>query len=183
MLESERVVEEHRGKENSARGFSLLSITLAAAMVAVGNLYWWVVTRAQRVPDTRPEPEVFFNTRSVPDLISKSSGISGIGYFIKLCFWLGKLHQGGKRYWLTSSYIIFIWPKWTGYCGPISMGLSSIIMSPLCFLGFSILLLHYIVARLSMREIGIGIAPEVMGWTCSQRCQRKMWTTELEFKS
>ena len=40
MLESERVVEEHRGKENSARGFSLLSITLAAAMVAVGNLYW-----------------------------------------------------------------------------------------------------------------------------------------------
>ena len=42
MLESERVVEEHRGKENSARGFSLLSITLAAAMVAVGNLYWLV---------------------------------------------------------------------------------------------------------------------------------------------
>jgi len=40
MLESERVVEEHRGKENSARGFSLLSITLAAAMVAVGSLYW-----------------------------------------------------------------------------------------------------------------------------------------------
>ena len=40
MLESERVVEEHRGKENSARGFSLLSITLAAAMIAVGNLYW-----------------------------------------------------------------------------------------------------------------------------------------------
>ena len=23
--------------------------------------------RAQRVPDTRPEPEIFFNTRSVPD--------------------------------------------------------------------------------------------------------------------
>ena len=41
--------------------------------------------RAQRVPDTRPEPEVFFNTRSVPDLFSKSSGISGIGYFRKLC--------------------------------------------------------------------------------------------------
>ena len=41
MLESERVVEEHRGKENSARGFSLVSITLAAAMVLVGNLYWY----------------------------------------------------------------------------------------------------------------------------------------------
>merc|ERR1711953_514910 len=40
ILESERVVEEHRGKENSARGFSLLSIALAAAMVTVGSLYW-----------------------------------------------------------------------------------------------------------------------------------------------
>ena len=44
------------------------------------------VISAQRVPDTRPEPEVFFNTRSVPDLFSKSSGISGIGYFRILCF-------------------------------------------------------------------------------------------------
>ena len=39
-----------------------------------------VVSRDQRVPGTRPEPEIFFNTRSVPDLFSKSSGISGIGY-------------------------------------------------------------------------------------------------------
>ena len=49
MLESERVVEEHRGKENSARGFSLLSITLAAAMVAVGNLYWWLIVKLHPV--------------------------------------------------------------------------------------------------------------------------------------
>ena len=40
----------------------------------------------QRVPDTRPEPEIFFNTRSIPDLFSKSSGISGIGYFRKRSF-------------------------------------------------------------------------------------------------
>ena len=39
----------------------------------------------QRVPDTRPEPEIFFNTRSIPDLFSKSSGISGIGYYRKSC--------------------------------------------------------------------------------------------------
>ena len=37
-------------------------------------------TRAQRVPDTRPEPEVFVDTRTRPDFFSKSSGISGIGY-------------------------------------------------------------------------------------------------------
>ena len=36
--------------------------------------------RAQRVPDTRPEPEVFVNTRTRPDFFSKSSGILGIGY-------------------------------------------------------------------------------------------------------
>ena len=66
---------------------------------------------AQRVPDTRPEPEVFFNTRSVPDLFSKSSGISGIGYFRKLCFWHGKCHWGATRHWQISCYIIFIWTK------------------------------------------------------------------------
>ena len=46
-------------------------------------LFYWkynrlVTIRDQRVPDTRPE--IFFNTRSVPDSFSKSSGISGIGY-------------------------------------------------------------------------------------------------------
>ena len=64
-------------------------------------------------PIPNPNPK-FFNTRSVPDLFSKSSGISGIGYFTKLCFWHGKLHQGATRYWLISSYIIFIWLNWTG---------------------------------------------------------------------
>ena len=39
-----------------------------------------VTSRAQRVPDTRPEPEVFVDTRTRPDFFSKSSGISGIGY-------------------------------------------------------------------------------------------------------
>ena len=43
--------------------------------------------RNQRVPDTRPEPEIFFNSRSIPDLFQKSSGISGIGYFRKRSFW------------------------------------------------------------------------------------------------
>ena len=42
-----------------------------------------VDTSAQRVPDTRPEPELFVHTRSVPDFFSESSGISGIGYFRK----------------------------------------------------------------------------------------------------
>ena len=46
-----------------------------------------IIARDQRVPDTRPEPEIFFNTRSIPDLFSKSSGISGIGYFRKRSFW------------------------------------------------------------------------------------------------
>ena len=96
---------------------------------------------AQRVHDTRPEPEVFFNTRSVPDLFSKSSGISGIGYFIKLCFWHGKCHWGATRYWLIYTYIIFIWLNWTVitsmYCGLIAMGISSITISFLCFHGFS----------------------------------------------
>ena len=46
----------------------------------------WVVCSVQRVPDTRPEPEIFKDTRSIPDLFSKSSGISGIGYFEKMKF-------------------------------------------------------------------------------------------------
>ena len=40
-MESERVMEEHRGKENSARGFSLVSIIVASAMIGVGHLHWW----------------------------------------------------------------------------------------------------------------------------------------------
>ena len=39
-MESERVMEEHRGRENSARGFSILSLALAVAMMLVGGLYW-----------------------------------------------------------------------------------------------------------------------------------------------
>ena len=44
---------------------------------------------AQRVPDTRPEPELFVHTRSEPKFFSESSGISGIGYFrkFKLFLW------------------------------------------------------------------------------------------------
>ena len=40
-MESERVMEEHRAKENSARGFSLVSIIVASAMIGVGHLHWW----------------------------------------------------------------------------------------------------------------------------------------------
>ena len=40
-------------------------------------------TSAQRVPDTRPKPEIFSNTQSIPEIFSESLGISGIGYFRK----------------------------------------------------------------------------------------------------
>ena len=40
-------------------------------------------TSAQRVPDTRPKPKIFFNPQSIPEFFSESSGISGIGYFRK----------------------------------------------------------------------------------------------------
>ena len=39
-VESERAMEEHRGKEHSARGFSIISLALAVAMMLVGGLYW-----------------------------------------------------------------------------------------------------------------------------------------------
>ena len=42
-----------------------------------------IFIRDQRVPDTRPEHEIFFNTRSIPDLFSKSPGIFGYRVFQK----------------------------------------------------------------------------------------------------
>ena len=42
-------------------------------------------TSAQRVPDTRPEPDFFSNTRSIPEMFSESSSISGFGYLRNYC--------------------------------------------------------------------------------------------------
>ena len=39
-----------------------------------------------RVPDTRPDPIILSYTRSVPDIFSESSGISGIGYYKRVGF-------------------------------------------------------------------------------------------------
>ena len=33
------------------------------------------IASAQRVPDTRPKPEIFFNTQSIPEIFSESLGI------------------------------------------------------------------------------------------------------------
>ena len=133
------------------------------------------VSSAQRVPDTRPKPEVFFNTRSVPDFFSKSSGILGIGYFKKICFWHGKYHNGATKYWLISSYIIFIWPKWTVitsvYSGLISMEISSIPVSSLIFHGFSI---SYFGKSLKQDYQRWRNSTRVYGKNLFTRCQRKM---------
>ena len=40
MMETEKLAEEHKRKELSAHGFSLISVTLAIAMIMVGNIYW-----------------------------------------------------------------------------------------------------------------------------------------------
>ena len=45
----------------------------------------------QRVPDTRPEAEIFLNIQSVTDKFSKSSGILGTGYQGKPGFCLGPM--------------------------------------------------------------------------------------------
>ena len=39
-MESERAMEEDRGKESSARRFSIISLALAVAMMLVGGLCW-----------------------------------------------------------------------------------------------------------------------------------------------
>ena len=46
----------------------------------------WPGTSDWRVPDTRPYQIIFSNTRSIPDIFSESSGISGIGYYRKVGF-------------------------------------------------------------------------------------------------
>ena len=40
MMETEKLAEEHKRKELSAHGFSLISVTLAVAMIIVGSIYW-----------------------------------------------------------------------------------------------------------------------------------------------
>ena len=45
-----------------------------------------IKTSDWRVPDTRPDPIILSYTRSVPDIFSESSGISGIGYYKKVGF-------------------------------------------------------------------------------------------------
>ena len=39
----------------------------SADLIVMPGMPMWLDYRDQRVPDTRPEPEIFFNTRSVPD--------------------------------------------------------------------------------------------------------------------
>ena len=52
--------------------------------MASEECYMRVWDRAQRVPDTRPEPEIFVPTQSIPNIFPESSGISGIRYSKKV---------------------------------------------------------------------------------------------------
>ena len=56
---------------------NLCSLTL----ISFGLVPPSVPSSAQRVPDTRPEPEFFSNTRSIPEFYSESLGISEIKAF------------------------------------------------------------------------------------------------------
>ena len=135
------------------------------------------------VPNRYSIPEVFFNTRSVPDLFSKSSGISGIGYFKILCFWHGKRHQGGTRYHLISSSFDLTGLAITSmYCGLISMGLSSITISPLCFHRFSVGYYGKLFPAPNWNKYQRWRnSTRVCGNNLLTRFRRKMWPTELKF--
>ena len=43
MMETEKIEANHRNKELSARGFSIISLTCGIAMVVVGDMYWSVL--------------------------------------------------------------------------------------------------------------------------------------------
>ena len=40
IMESEKIVAQHKTKELSAHGFSLVSVSLAIVMICVGSGYW-----------------------------------------------------------------------------------------------------------------------------------------------
>ena len=61
----------------------VMKVVWSGSPGSIKNNVLHIITSAQRVPDTRPEPEIFSNTQSIPEIFSESSGISGIGYFRK----------------------------------------------------------------------------------------------------